>query len=59
MSRLNAGQRRVVAHASIREAIRDQARRARDWLAKHILDFKRGYEPANLDVSTPVDMPEK
>ena len=30
---------------------------AREWMEKHILDFKRGYELANLDMSTPVDMP--
>ncbi|MGR7995173.1 MULTISPECIES: FadR/GntR family transcriptional regulator [unclassified Xanthobacter] len=60
MSRLNAGQRLLVAHESIYEAIRDHdEKRARDWMEKHILDFKRGYELANLDMSSPVDMPEK
>lgn len=60
MSRLNAGQRLMVAHESIYAAIRDHdEKRAREWMEKHILDFKRGYELANLDMSTPVDMPEK
>ncbi len=60
MSRLNAGQRLMVAHEAIYEAIRDHdEKRAREWMEKHIQDFKRGYELANLDMSSPVDMPEK
>ncbi|MFG1268779.1 FCD domain-containing protein [Xanthobacter sp. DSM 14520] len=60
MSRLNAGERLLVAHEAIFAAVRDHdEKRARDWMEKHILDFKRGYELANLDMATPVDMPEK
>lgn len=60
MSRLNAGQRLLVAHESIYAGIREHdEKRAREWMEKHILDFKRGYELANLDMTSPVDMPEK
>ncbi|MEP9350431.1 FCD domain-containing protein [Xanthobacter sp. KR7-225] len=60
MSRLNAGERLLVAHEAIYAAIRDHdEKRAREWMEKHILDFKRGYELANLDMATPADMPEK
>lgn len=60
MSRLNAGQRLLVAHESIFAAVRDKDEKiAREWMEKHILDFKRGYELANLDMSAPVDMPGK
>lgn len=60
MSRLNAGERLVVAHEAIYAAIRDHdEKRAREWMEKHVLDFKRGYELANLDMTRPVDMPEK
>ncbi len=60
MSRLNAGERLLVAHEAIFAAIRDHdEKRAREWMEKHILNFKRGYELANLDMATPVDMPEK
>lgn len=58
MSRLNAGERLLVAHEAIFTAIRDgEGQRAREWMEKHILDFKRGYELANLDMAAPVDMP--
>lgn len=60
MSRLNAGERLMVAHEAIYAAIRDHDdKRAREWMEKHVLDFKRGYELANLDMATPVDMPGK
>ena len=60
MSLLNAGERLMVAHEAIYAAIRDHdQKRAREWMEKHVLDFKRGYELANLDMATPVDMPGK
>jgi DNA-binding FadR family transcriptional regulator len=60
MSRLNAGQRLLVAHEQIYAAIRaHDEKRARTWMEKHIHDFKRGYELANLDMSAPVAMPVK
>ncbi|MFS8037127.1 FadR/GntR family transcriptional regulator [Xanthobacter sp. AM11] len=60
MSRLNAGERLLAAHEAIYAGIRDHdEKRAREWMEKHILDFKRGYELANLDMTSPVDMPGK
>lgn len=47
--------RQVVAHAHVIEAIRghDPAR-ARDWMRRHIDDFKRGYELAGLPLDAPI-----
>jgi DNA-binding FadR family transcriptional regulator len=60
MSRLNAGKRLLVAHESIYAAMRNRdGKGARDWMEKHILDFKRGYELANLDMSSPVYLPDQ
>jgi DNA-binding FadR family transcriptional regulator len=54
-ARLNAGERLLMAHEKVFEAIvaRDQ-REARRWMEKHIADFKRGYEVANLDLEDDV-----
>lgn len=53
MERLNADERMLVAHETIFDAVRlhDEAR-AREWMEKHIIDFRRGYELANLDVTS-------
>ncbi len=60
MSRLNAAERLLFAHESIYAAIRNHdEKKAREWMEKHIQDFMRGYELANLDMSTPVGMPAK
>ncbi|KFE51759.1 FadR/GntR family transcriptional regulator [Pseudomonas syringae] len=60
MSHLNAGQRLLIAHESIYAAIREHdSGKAREWMEKHIQDFERGYELANLDMSAPVNMPAK
>ena len=60
MSRLNAAERLLFAHESIYAAIRNRdEKKAREWMEKHIQDFMRGYELANLDMSTPVGMPAK
>lgn len=54
ISRLNASERLVFAHEQIVAAIRAQDEKAaRAWMEKHILDFKRGYELANLDIGAP------
>jgi len=47
--------RQVVAHAHVIEAIRrrDPAS-ARDWMRRHIDDFKRGYELAGLPLDAPI-----
>lgn len=57
-TRLNAGERLIFAHERILEglAAHDPAR-ARTWMDKHIVDFRRGYELANLDISKPVAWP--
>lgn len=58
MSRLNAGERLLVAHEKIVEAIRSHDEKtAREWMEKHIKDFRRGYELANFDISAPADLP--
>jgi DNA-binding FadR family transcriptional regulator len=54
-SRLNAGERLVFAHEKILLALRTRnATDARLWMDKHIVDFRRGYELANLDINAPV-----
>lgn len=54
-SRLNAGERLIFAHQSIVEAIRGRdAATARKWMERHIVDFKRGYQLANLDMNSPI-----
>lgn len=56
MNRLNAAQRLLVAHENVLEAIRGHdARKAREWMEKHVADFKRGHELADIDMSQPVE----
>lgn len=56
MSRLNAGERLLVAHQAIVTALRNRAPpEARQWMLRHIIDFKRGFELANLDIGSPID----
>lgn len=58
MSRLNAAERLLFAHEQIVEAIRlEDPAKAREWMEKHILDFRRGYELANLDMERPAKLP--
>ena len=55
MERMNADERLLVAHETIFDAIRHHDEpRAREWMEKHIIDFRRGYELANLDVTSVV-----
>jgi len=56
-SRLNAGERLVFAHEKILQALRvhDKAD-ARAWMDKHVVDFRRGYELANLDINAPIGL---
>jgi DNA-binding FadR family transcriptional regulator len=52
---LNAGERLVFAHEKILLALRTRnAADARVWMDKHIVDFRRGYELASLDIDAPV-----
>lgn len=59
-SRLNAGERLVFAHERILHALKNHdVAEARGWMDKHIVDFRRGYELANLDIDAPVGWPSK
>jgi GntR family transcriptional repressor for pyruvate dehydrogenase complex len=52
--RLNVVERLVFAHEQILDGLRTHdAIKARLWMAKHVVDFRRGYELANLDVTQP------
>ncbi len=54
-----AGERLLVAHRRIYEAIRDRDEdTAYHWMHKHVVDFRRGYELAGLPLDAPVRMPE-
>jgi GntR family transcriptional repressor for pyruvate dehydrogenase complex len=53
--RLNIVERLVFAHEQILEGLRTHdVLKTRDWMAKHVVDFRRGYELANLDTSHPI-----
>ena len=55
MARLNAGERLLLAHRKIYEAISvGDDREARVWMERHIGDFHRGCDLANLDFSAPI-----
>lgn len=50
-----AGQRLLDAHKHIFKAIKNRDPvTAGEWMRKHMVDFKRGYEIAGLDVNEPV-----
>jgi DNA-binding FadR family transcriptional regulator len=52
-----AGPRLAAAHRAIFAAIRDRdGRTAETWMRRHIVDFRRGYELASLDMEKPVDL---
>ena len=51
-----AGQRLLDAHRHILDALkRRDAGMASEWMKKHIVDFKRGYVRAQLDMEQPVE----
>jgi DNA-binding FadR family transcriptional regulator len=50
-SRIAEAQRKIVAALQNKDA--DEARK---WMAKHVRDFKRGYEVAGISPDTPVSM---
>lgn len=55
MARLNAGERLLLAHRKIFEAISNgDDREARLWMERHIGDFHRGCDLANLDFTAPI-----
>ncbi|MBP5855418.1 FadR family transcriptional regulator [Marivibrio halodurans] len=59
MSRLDqAPHRLVAAHRRILDGLRaGDVEAAREWMRKHIIDFKRGYELAGLPTDRPVHHP--
>ena len=45
-----------MAHEKIVQALRNRdAAGAKSWMDKHIVDFRRGYELANLDIDMAAD----
>lgn len=60
MSSLDAGERLLVAHEKILQAIKwGDAAEAKEWMIKHLNDFRKGYELARLDMSKPAGLPAK
>jgi DNA-binding FadR family transcriptional regulator len=53
--RLNVFERLVFIHQQLLDGLRDRdVGQARVWMEKRIVDFRRGYELANLDISQPI-----
>jgi len=51
----NAEPRMMVAHRTVVAAIRaGDAATAEEWMRKHIVDFRRGYDLAGLDLTAPI-----
>lgn len=60
LRRLKAGERMLVAHTKIVDAIKARdAATASEWMRKHIVDFRRGCELVDLDMSSPARGPSK
>jgi GntR family transcriptional repressor for pyruvate dehydrogenase complex len=56
MSVKGGGERLLYAHEQILLAIQSRsANDAREWMRKHIIDFRRGYELSGGDIHQPVD----
>jgi DNA-binding FadR family transcriptional regulator len=53
-----ANGRMLVAHEKVAAAItRSESTEAETWMRKHIVDFRRGWEMANLSLDLPIDLP--
>lgn len=52
--RIGTAQRRVLAAIEAHDALQ-----ARDWMAKHVRDFRRGFEISGIDVDSPVPAPRR
>ena len=53
--RLNVVERLVFAHEQVLDGLRKHdVAKARLWMTKHVVDFRRGYELANLDITQPI-----
>lgn len=58
MTSLNASERLLTAHEKIVQAIKwGDAAEAKEWMIKHLNDFRKGYELASLDMSRPAKFP--
>jgi GntR family transcriptional regulator, transcriptional repressor for pyruvate dehydrogenase complex len=58
MQRPPAGARLLVAHEAIMKALNDRDPvAASSWMHRHVVDFRRGYEAAGLDIEGPVAWP--
>jgi DNA-binding FadR family transcriptional regulator len=51
-ARIEAAQGAILAAVKARDA-----KRAAEWMARHVRDFRRGYEVAGIDLSTEVGEP--
>ncbi len=53
-----ANGRMLVAHERVAAAIaRSESTEAEIWMRKHIVDFRRGWEMANLSLDLPIELP--
>ncbi len=60
MSGLKASERLLTAHEKILQAIKwGDVDEARDWMVKHLNDFRKGYELASLDMRDPAGLPSE
>lgn len=58
MTSLNASERLLTAHEKILQAIKwGDAAEAKEWMIKHLNDFRKGYELASLDITGPALFP--
>lgn len=58
--RLKVNERLVYAHERILEGLRTRdVALAQEWMDKHIVDFRRGYELAHVDIDQPVAWPPR
>ena len=58
MNNLDAADRMLTAHEKILQAIKwGDAEEAKEWMIKHLNDFRKGYELASLDITKPAAMP--
>lgn len=55
IERLHAGERLLAAHEHIVDALRARdAATAHEWMERHMVDFRRGFELGNLDIKQPI-----
>ena len=58
MTRLNASKQLPTVHENILQAIKwGDVAEPREWMIKHLNDFRKGYEFASLDITGPAVFP--